>query len=100
MSELLGSTAKEAVRLLSAVEGWARTRFDSEHLRTGTAECTVCPVCQGVAAARQVGPETVTHLLDAAASFVAALRTVVAPVAEPDLPRRAGGVEHIDVGEG
>jgi len=57
-------------------------------------------LCQGLAAARQVGPETVTHLLDAAASFVAALRTVVAPVAEPDLPRRAGGVEHIDVGEG
>ncbi len=97
MSELLGSAAQETVRLLSAVEGWARTRFDSEHLGTGTAECTVC---QGLAAARQVGPETVTHLLDAAASFVAALRTVVAPVAEPDLPRRAGGVEHIDVGEG
>lgn len=100
MSELLESAAQETVRLLSAVEGWARTRFDSEHLGAGTDECTVCPVCQAIAAARQVGPQTATHLFDAAASFVAALRTVVAPVAELELPRRKGTVEHIDVVEG
>ncbi len=91
MSEPLGSAAEEAERLLSAVQGWAQTRVDSEHLATGTAECTVCPVCQGVAAARQVGPETVAHLLHAATSFVAALRTVVAPVAEADPPRPTPG---------
>ena len=63
MSEAVGSAAEEAARLLSAVEGWARTRLDSEHLATGGAECLACPVCQAISAARQVKPETVDHLL-------------------------------------
>ncbi len=100
MSEPVGSAAEEAARLFAALEGWARTRFDGEHLASGTAECTVCPVCQAIAAARQVGPDTVTHLLDAAASFVAALRTVLAPGPEDGPPRRTPGVQHVDVREG
>lgn len=100
MSEPVGSAADEAARLFAAVEGWARTRFDSEHLASGTAECTLCPVCQAIAAARQVGPETVTHLLDAAASFVAALRTVLAPAPGDGSSRPTPGMQHIDVREG
>ncbi len=96
MTEAVGSAAEEAARLLAAVQDWARTRFDHEHLATGAAECQVCPVCQGIAALRQVKPETVEHLLDAAASLVAAFRsTVTHGTAE-----RAPGVQHIDVHEG
>jgi hypothetical protein len=99
MSESVGSAADEAARLLSAVQEWARTRFDTEHLATGGAECQVCPVCQGIALLRQVKPETAEHLLDAAASVVAALRTAVAT------PPTAGGapssrVQPIDIREG
>ncbi len=100
MNEALGSAAEEAARLLSAVEGWARTRLDSEHLATGGAECLACPVCQAISAARQVKPETVDHLLDSAASFVAALRTVLSPGRDDAPRRRTPGVEHIDVREG
>jgi hypothetical protein len=98
MNESLGSPADEAAKLLSAMQDWARTRFDAEHLATGSSECQVCPVCQGVAALRQINPQTVEHLLDAAASFVAALKsTVTGHVPPPDGGTR---VQHIDIREG
>ena len=99
----VGTAAEEAVRLFTAVEEWARTRgaglLDDEHLATGSAECKVCPLCQAIGAARHVRPETVEHLLDATASFVAALRAAVTtPPADP-AARRPAGVQHIDVRE-
>ena len=103
MSESLGSAAEEAARLFAALEDWARHKagglVDDEHLATGSAACLVCPVCQAVSALRAVRPETVEHLLDAAASFVAALRSTVAPGdGSPTTPRP--GVQRIDVREG
>lgn len=104
MSGQVGSAAEEAARLFAAVEDWVRDRaghaVDGEHLATGAPECTVCPLCQGVSLLRQVKPETVEHLLDAAASVVAALRSAVA-APPPDDPHRGGvRVERIDVREG
>jgi hypothetical protein len=95
VSEPVGSAADEAVRLLAAVQDWARTRFDHEHLATGAAECQVCPLCQLIAAARAVRPEAVEHLLDAAASVVAAFRSAVPPQASEE--GRGARVQHIDV---
>ena len=100
MTESVGTAGEEAAKLFAAVQDWARARFDHEHLATGSAECQVCPVCQGIAALRQVRPETVEHLLDAAASVVAALRTAGATPPSADDPGRAPRVEHIDVREG
>jgi hypothetical protein len=99
MSEQLGTASEEAAKLFAAAQEWARTRFDSEHLATGGAECQVCPVCQGIALLRQVKPETAEHLLDAAASFVAALTSALsAPVTpSPGAPSR---VTPIDIREG
>ena len=100
----VGSAAEEASRLFAAVEDWARSRsgglLDGEHLATGAPECTACPLCQGVSLLKQVKPETVEHLLDAAASVVAALRTAVVPPTPPSDPGAGGRVEHIDVREG
>ena len=98
----VGSAAQEAARLFAAVEDWARTRGASavgDHAAPGATTCGVCPVCTGIALLRDVRPETVEHLLDAAASVVAAVRSAV--VAPPSAePTRSGGVEHIDVREG
>lgn len=95
----VGSAAEEAARLLAAAEHWARTRgrelLDAEHLAPGAPECTVCPVCQAVGLLRQVRPEAVAHLLDAAGSLVAALRAAVpVPTSEPE---PAPGVQRIDL---
>lgn len=101
----VGSAAEEAGRLFEAVEDWVRQRsaslHDGEHLATGSPECSVCPVCQAVRAARQVKPETVDHLLDAAASVVAALRSTLlqaAPGGGSGAPAPSP-VQHIDVRE-
>jgi len=97
----LGSAAQEAARLFAAVEDWARARTavpTGGHGPEGTT-CGVCPVCSGIALLRDVRPETVEHLLDAAASVVAAVRSAVVQPGPPD-PGRPGGVEHIDVREG
>ena len=100
--ERVGSAAEEAARLFAAAEHWARNRaghlLDSDHLATGSSACTVCPVCQGVSVLRGVRPEAVEHLLDAAASFVAALRATAAPPA-PEGPPAGARVERIDVQE-
>ena len=99
----VGSAAEEAVRLFAALEEWARRKaghvMDEEHLATGSAECQMCPVCQGIGALRHVRPEAVEHLLDAAASFVAALKSTVSPPAA-DTPHQPGPrVQHIAVRE-
>lgn len=98
----VGSAAEEAARLLAAAEQWVRARAGGhlDGLATGAPECTVCPVCQGISAVRQVRPETVEHLLDAAASLVAALRSTVTSTAAPEPAGRRPGVQHIDVREG
>jgi hypothetical protein len=99
----VGSAAEEAVKLFAAMEDWARRKashvLDEEHISTGSAECQMCPVCQGIGVLRHVRPEAVEHMLDAAASFVAALKTAVS-TPPPDEPgRRAAKVQHISVGE-
>ena len=98
----VGSAAEEAARLFAAVEDWARSRgglLDDQHLATGAPECSTCPLCQGVAALRSVRPETVEHLLDAAASVVAALRTAVVTPGRPTEPHHSSRVQDIDVEE-
>jgi hypothetical protein len=98
----VGSAAQEAARLFAAVEDWARTRGEAhagDPAGPGAATCGVCPVCSGIALLRDVRPETVEHLLDAAASVVAAVRSAVVPPSPPD-DGRPGGVERIDVREG
>ena len=98
----VGSAAEEAARLFAAAEQWLRART-GEPLGAAAdgphgAECAVCPLCQGMAAVRSVRPETVDHLLDATASFVAALRSTVAearPAGSSGGPRP--GVQRISV---
>ena len=99
----VGSAAEEAVKLFAAMEEWARRKashvLDEQHIATGSAECQICPVCQGIGVLRHVRPEAVEHMLDAAASFIAALKTAVATPAPSEPARRAARVQHITVGE-
>ena len=100
----VGSAAEEAAKLFAAMEDWTRQKaghlLDEEHVATGAASCQVCPVCKGIDVLRHVRPEAIEHFLDAAASFVAALKTTVATPDPEAPPRRTPPVQHIDVGEG
>jgi hypothetical protein len=98
--DALGSAAEEAVKLLAAAEHWARSHaggfLDEEHLATGSPECQVCPVCQGIGALRHVRPETVAHLMEAGAALAAALRSAVQP-AEGAAPTAGKSVQRINL---
>ena len=112
----VGSLAEEATKLLGALNGWARDQGDglgesvsglsnhaataahdlNEHLATGSAECTVCPLCRTVHAVRQLSPEVKAHLTSAATSLVHAAAGILATAAPAPSSDR-GGVEHIDL---
>jgi hypothetical protein len=108
----VGSLAEEAAKLFGALSGWARDHAgeasDSlsglasqaasaahgvgEHLATGSAECTVCPLCRTVHAVRQLSPEVKAHLSVAAGSLAQAAAAILAT--HHDAPDR-DDVEHI-----
>jgi hypothetical protein len=67
--------AEEAIRLLQTL-----TEFTGTH---DGPECRICPVCQLLAALRQVRPEAVEHLVRASVELGAALRDLGAPEPQP-----------------
>jgi hypothetical protein len=91
-----GPLAEEAARLVEAIGEWAKGAVGDGPLAAmgeGT-ECQVCPVCQLIALVRRTQPETYGHLVDAATSMAAALRTVVT---SHDHGARSTGVQRIDL---
>lgn len=99
-ADRVGSVAEEATKLFDAMGTWARSAAGSvdEHLATGSADCTLCPVCQLISAARGTRPEVVEHLANAAGSLVAALSAFVDAHEHSWAARRSAPVEHIDIG--
>ena len=74
----VGSVGDEAAKLLGALADWARRatapcgrtpRWSrplvaevNDHIATGDAECTYCPICRTVHAVREASPEVQAHL--------------------------------------
>ena len=95
----VGSFAEEACKLFGALSGWAREHGDeagdalsglaaeaaasakdlNDHIATGSDGCTVCPICRGVHALRQLDPEVKAHLASAAGSLARAAAALLAP---------------------
>lgn len=118
--EPVGSVGEEALRLLGALNGWAREHDLGEaaaaaardHLHAvedpavgatpgAATECTWCPVCRGLHLAREASPEVRAHLATAAtaaASLLQAAAGILSSVAgDPAPTRRSAGVEHVDL---
>ena len=112
----VGSVGEEAVKLLGALQEWARekghesagaaagaaTAFSTinEHIATGGKECTFCPVCQLISAAREISPEVKQHLSSAASSLLQALSSALATPPGSQKPKRSDGpVEKIDLSD-
>lgn len=73
--------AEEAVRLLQTLSEVGGTHDGPE--------CRICPICQLLAALRQVRPEAVENLIDAAARFTLALRDLTVPAPSSSEPSAA-----------
>ena len=112
--EEVGSVAEEAVKLLGALSGWARTHGSDmghgvadaatglfheldQHVATGSADCRYCPVCRMVHVVREGSPEVRNHLMVAGANLMQAAAALMA-TAVPDEKRRQhdDGVERIE----
>jgi hypothetical protein len=107
--EPVGSLGEEAVKLLGALQDWAKEsggdaaatsaasafKTFNEHIATGDQECRYCPVCQAVSAVREVSPEVKQHLSEAASSLLHA----AAAAMSTDVSRRReeSPVEKIDL---
>ena len=72
----------------------ARLGAVNEHIATGSAECTFCPVCRTVHVIRGTSPEVRAHLAEAASSLLQAVAGVLATV--PPAPGGPGGAEQTD----
>ena len=103
----VGPLGEEAAKLLGALSGWARDHSElsseawtalaskvaeavdglDDHLATGAAECTVCPLCRSIHAVRQVSPEVTTHLTSAFTSLAQAAAALLSTPAPPPSAR-------------
>ncbi|HEY0949868.1 MAG TPA: hypothetical protein VGD85_06685, partial [Nocardioides sp.] len=78
----------------------ARAAHDvDEHLATGAAECTYCPICRTVHVLRQTTPEVRAQLSTAATALLQAAAGLLATTVPDDRGARSGpgGVERIDL---
>ena len=116
----VGSVGDEAVKLLQALQEWAKEsgheyaesagaaaagaggllQTVNEHIATGGQDCTYCPVCRMISAVRATSPEVKQHLTTAASSLLQAAVGVLAThgaggaASRPDEP-----VERIDLSD-
>ncbi len=118
--ESVGSVAEEAAKLLHALQDWAKESGSEyagaaataaegaasavhqldEHIATGSAECTYCPVCRVISAVRDTSPEVRQHLTTAATSLMHAAAGLLAThVPDPSKRRGDGAVEKIDLSD-
>ena len=118
--EDVGSVGEEAAKLFGALSDLARghggdlgaglsgfaaqaadrAREVDEHLATGSAECTYCPVCRAVHVVRQTSPEVRAHLAVAASSLLQAAAGLLATAVPEEARDRGRPVERIDLDEG
>jgi hypothetical protein len=116
----VGSVADEAAQLFGALSDWARdhrsdlghglsgvadqvsaaARDVRDHVDTGAAECTYCPICRTVHLVREASPELRDQLTVAAASLMQAAAGLLATAARAGEPAHPSGVERIDLDEG
>ena len=118
--EPVGSVGEEALKLLAALQGWAKENGGdpaasaegaaegvsalfhelNEHIATGGADCRYCPLCQAISTVRQVSPEVKEHLASAAASLMKAMAGAMATDPEAGRRRPADSpVEKIDLSD-
>lgn len=115
--EEVGNVGEEAAKLFGALSEWARDHGPEmshglsdlagqaaaaatavgEHVDTGAAECSYCPICRTVHVIRETSPEVREHLATAASSLLQAAAGVLAATARGADGGRRSPVERIDL---
>ena len=115
-----GSVGEEAVKLLQALQEWAKESGHeygetvgaaasgaggllssvNEHIATGGRDCTYCPVCRMISTVRATSPEVKQHLTSAASSLLQAAAGYM-DTHTPERPesRGEGAMERIDLSD-
>ena len=93
--------ADEAIRLLGALQDWARETFPQGPDAHAAVPCQWCPLCQFVAVLRGERPEVTEQVAEVGTALASALRTLVdaASQARPPTEPRPHHVQRIDLGE-
>jgi hypothetical protein len=93
-----GALADEAVRLLGAVQEWARQNFPAGPDGHMGAECQWCPLCQFMSVLRGERPEVTSRVAEAGTAVASAVRALLdAAAAKPDSSPQPR-VQRIDLG--
>ena len=116
----VGGIGEEAVKLLHALQGWARESGSDyadaaasavasaaagehnldEHVATGGADCTYCPLCRVISAVRGTSPEVRDHLRSAGTSLLQAAAGLLATtVPDQGAKHRDSPMEKIDLSD-
>lgn len=116
----VGGLGEEAVKLLHALQEWARdsgsdyadaaasavasaaagVQHLDEHVATGGADCTYCPLCRVISAVRGTSPEVRDHLRSAGTSLLQAAAGMLATtVPDPGAQHRDSPMEKIDLSD-
>lgn len=105
-----GAAAEEAARLVDALGQWLAARsatrpggpvdldYLTTHLATGSAECTLCPLCRLISLGRQASPELGHRLEEAIEALLALARVALDGMERQRAGKPAGsGFETIDI---
>ncbi len=108
--DAFGTAAEEAARLVDALGQWLAARaaarpsgpidpeYLNSHIATGSAECTVCPLCQLIALIRTSSPEIAHRLDEAMEALLALARTALDGFERTRAGKPTGsGFETIDI---
>lgn len=109
-ADAFGSAAEEAARLVDALGQWLAARsaarpagpvdldYLSTHIATGSAECTLCPLCRLIALARETSPELAQRVDAAMEALVALARAALDGLERHRAGKPTGsGFETIDI---
>jgi hypothetical protein len=92
--------ADEAVRLIGAVQEWARQTFPAGRDGHGGPECEWCPLCQFMAVLRGERPEVTERVAEAGTAVASAFRALIDAASSGSAGQPgAQRVQRIDLGE-
>jgi hypothetical protein len=91
--------AEEAVKMIGAVQEWARQNFPAGPDGHMGAECQWCPLCQFMSVVRGERPEVTARVAEAGTALATAFRALMDAATPKSDDSTQPRVQRIDLGE-